>query len=119
MDVERQVTIAEPEPVRRPNLAELFECVPALASEPPAALAIAESGEGVEERVVIWANGEAMQFKVISRVGDDAQLTLRECTVETVGKLCAANPTSKECNTRAHAVRPGSTSRPKASAHST
>ena len=38
---------------------------------------------------MIWADGEAMQFKVISRVGDDAQLTLRECAVETVGKLCA------------------------------
>jgi hypothetical protein len=94
VDVERQVTIAEPEPVRRPNLAELFECVPGFASEPPAALAIAESGEGVEERVVIWADGEAMQLKVISRVGDDAQLTVRECAVETVGKLCATNSTS-------------------------
>ena len=94
MDVERQVAIAEPEPVGRPNLAKLFKCVPALASEPPAALAITKSGEGVEEGVVIWPDGEAMQFKVISRVGDDAQLTLRECTVETVGKLCATNSTS-------------------------
>jgi hypothetical protein len=43
---------------------------------------------------VIWADGEAMQFKVISRVGDDAQRTLWECAVETVGKLCATNSTS-------------------------
>jgi hypothetical protein len=35
-----------------------------------------------------------MQFKVISRVGDDAQRTLWECAVETVGKLCATNSTS-------------------------
>jgi hypothetical protein len=33
-----------------------------------------------------------MQLKVITGVGDDAQLAVRECAVEAVCKLCAADP---------------------------
>ena len=89
MDMEGEVAIAELEPVRCADLAELVERVPALASESPSAFTVAESRECVEERVVVGADGEAMQLKVVARVGDDAQFTVRECAVEAVAKLCA------------------------------
>ena len=117
--MEGEVAIAELEPVRCADLAELVERVPALTGEPPSAFAVAESSECVEECVVVGADGEAMQLKVVARIGDDAQFTVREGAVEAVAKLCAADPASEECNAPTHAVRPGSTSRPKASAHST
>ena len=118
MNVEGEVAIAELEPVRCADFAELVERVPAFAGEPPSAFTVAESSECVEERVVVGTDGEAMQLKVVARVGDDAQFTAQECAVEAVAKLCAADPASEECNAPTHAVRPGSTSRPKASAHS-
>jgi hypothetical protein len=77
MDVEGEVAITEFEPVRCADLAELVERVPALASEPPSAFTVAESGERIEQRVVIWADRKPMQLKIITRVSDDAQFTVR------------------------------------------
>ena len=72
MNVQGEIAIAELEPVGCADLAELVERVPTFARESPSAFAIAETGEGVEERVVIWADRKPMQLKVITRVSNDA-----------------------------------------------
>ena len=113
-----KVAIAESEPVGRADLAELLKGVPGFASETPAALTVTEVGEGIEEGVVVWADGEPVQLEVVTRVRDDREVTSGECRAETMGELRPTNAPCEECDAGAHAVSAGSTSRPKAAAHS-
>ena len=118
MNVQCKVAIAEPEPVGCADLAELLEGVPGFSRETPAALAVAKISEGIEQGVVVWADGETVQLKIVAWVRDDREVTSRECGTQAVGELRPANAPCEECDARAHAFSAGSTSRPKAAAHS-
>ena len=118
MNVQCKVTIAEPEPVGCADLAELLEGVPGFSRETPAALAVAKISEGIEQGVVVWADGETVQLKIVAWVRNDREVTSRECRSEAVGEFRSADTAGKESDAWTHAVREGSTSRPKAAAHS-
>jgi len=91
VDVDRQIAVAELEPVGCPDLAELVERTPTLSGQPPAAFAVADPCEGVHEGVVIRADREAVQFEVVARIGDDGKFAARERAIETVGELRTAD----------------------------
>jgi hypothetical protein len=95
MYVECEVTITQAEPVWRTDLGELIKRVPGFSCEPPSAFAIAEPGKGVEQGVVVWADGEAMQFKVIADVSNDAQFAWRKGAAQAIGKFCATDAARK------------------------
>ena len=67
---------------------------------------------------MVWADGEAVQLEVVTWVRNNREISCGECRAQAVGKLRAANATCEKCDAWAHAVRAGSTSRPKAAAHS-
>ena len=118
MNVQCKVAITQAEPVGCADLAELLEGVPGLTGKPPAAFAVAQVGEGIEQGVVVWADREPMQLKVVAWVRDDREVAGGECGSQAVGELRSADTAGKESDAWTHAVREGSTSRPKAAAHS-
>ena len=118
MNMQCQIAIAEAEPIGRSDLAELFKGVPGLTGETPAAFTVTEVSECVEKSVVVWADGEPVQLKVVSRVRNDGEVSRGERSAKAVGELRSADTAGKESDAWAHAVREGSTSRPKAAAHS-
>jgi hypothetical protein len=67
---------------------------------------------------VVWADGETVQLKIVAWVRNDREVTSRECGTQAVGEFRSADAAGKESDARTHAFSAGSTSRPKAAAHS-
>ena len=118
-----ELAIAEAEPGLLSERAQARHGGPGLVAQPPAALAVPEPCEGVEEGVVVGADGESVQLEIVADVGHDGELAGPEGAAESVGELRSADAASEQhdpwANRVVHAVRRGSTSAPNAFAHST
>ena len=69
-EMESQVAVAELEPGLAAQQPDRFARVPGLTRTPPAALVVTEPAEGVEQRVEVGRDVEAVHLEVVADVGD-------------------------------------------------
>ncbi len=94
--MERQIPIPELEPVLAAKLAQGRHEVPGLLGPAPAAFAVRDTAERVENRVDVRRDAQAEMLEVVARVDDDDELPGFEDIVEAERKLGAAD-SAAEC----------------------
>src|SRR5690606_33320127 len=102
LDVQGEIGVSEAKPARAAELLERRHELPCFAPATPAARAVREAGERVEQRVEVRRNTEAEVIEVIAGVADDDELTVTEHTRQAEHELGAADAPGQRENLAAH-----------------
>ena len=110
--VQGEVAVAEAEPGRLAQPLQHRGRGPCLPGQAPAALAVGEAGQGVEHGVVVGADEEAAELRVVGRVDHDGQLSRCQDVLEPVGEPGPADPAGQGDDARhRRAPQPASAAR--------
>ena len=85
--MERQVFIAQAEPLLPPQLTDRLQGRKTFIDPSPALFGMIDAGQVVEDSIQIWANRQAPVFKIISSVDNHAQAAWGQCCLQTSGQF--------------------------------
>ena len=85
----RQVAIAEAEPIVAAERRERFHERPGLVSPTPSQLRVVEAGERVHQRVGIRRDMQAEMLEIVADIGHDEQIVRRQDPAEAERELGA------------------------------
>ena len=90
-----QVLVANLEPVRTAQLADVYQRLECFCLPAPAGGGVCQPGECIANGIHIGGNGKAKIFKIVARIDYDGQITWGQDLGESIDELCAANTACK------------------------
>src|ERR1700720_4998592 len=85
----RQVAIAQAEPILAAERRERFHERPSLVVSPPSELRVVEASKRVHQRVGVWRDMQAEMLEIITDVGHAKQIVRRQDPAEAQRELGA------------------------------